>query len=217
MKLQYALDFLDADEALRHADMAARSGVHALEAGHVLIKVCGIEIVRELSRRFTGIEIVADMKTMDMAVDEVHAAAAAGADTVIVCGAASNGMIRQAVGAARDERVGLLVSLMGVTDRVRRARDLVANGVERIIAHRGIDDDFQWSDPEPRAELDGLLALSGAGIGLAGGINPSTLTQFPVASFERVIVGRGISAAADPGQALRSLVAQVEASSMART
>lgn len=209
MRLQYALDFLTADEALRMAGIAVESGVTCLEAGHVLIKACGVRILSDLRRRFGDIELVADMKTMDMGAEEVLLAAQAGADQVIVCAAASDGVIEAALGQAEKSEVGLLVSLMGVRRRVTRTTELMRLGVTKVIAHRGIDDTYTWSDPQARSDLYDLLDLGDVAVALAGGISAATVRGFTGLNLERVIVGRGITCADDPAAAARALVAAV--------
>lgn len=210
MVLQYAIDVLDGDEALKLAGIAVDAGVTCLEAGHVLIKACGIGIVRELRSRFAGLQLVADMKTMDMGADEVRIAAEAGADLVIVCAAASDGTVRAALRAAECARVQVLVSLMGVRDRIGRTRELAAIGVNRVIAHRGIDDEYVWSDPEHLADLHALLSMHGVRTGLAGGLSTGSIAAFAGLGFERIVVGRGITAARDPAAQVRELIAVVE-------
>src|SRR4051794_39838527 len=119
MRLQYAIDVFSRDDALRLAALAVEAGVRCLEAGHVLVKICGAGIISDLRREFgNAVEVVADMKTMDMGGDEVRVAAEAGADLVIVCGAASNGVVQAALNEASRQNVEILISLMGVRDRV---------------------------------------------------------------------------------------------------
>jgi 3-hexulose-6-phosphate synthase len=216
MRLQYAIDVLDGDEALALAATAVDAGVACVEVGHVLVKVCGVEIIREMRRRVDSVELVADMKTMDMGADEVRVAADAGADLVIVCAGASDGTIEAALSEGSRSGVQILVSLMGVRDRVRRAQELLKLGVDRIIAHRGIDDCYQWSEPLPFADVSALLELDGVRVALAGGLTSESVTEFAGLGFDRMIVGRGITAARDPSAAARSLVELVEGASSRR-
>jgi 3-keto-L-gulonate-6-phosphate decarboxylase len=206
MRVQYAIDTLSKSSALRSAELAVNAGVRCLEAGHVLVKAVGITIVRTLRAQFPNAEIVADMKTMDMGRDEVAVAGDAGADLVIVCAAASDGVLLAAQQEARSRGVGLLVSLMGVRDRVGRARALLDLGLTRVIAHRGIDDNFHWNDPGPRERLSELASLPGIELALAGGINARSLRDFRDVPLERVIVGRGITEASDPSYEIRALI-----------
>lgn len=210
MRLQYAIDVLDRGRALDLAAMAVDAGVTSVEAGHVLVKACGVGIVTDMRVRVGDVELIADMKTMDMGADEVRVAADAGADLVIVCGAASTGVVRSALTEGDRQGVEILVSLMGVRDRLRRTRELAQAGVTRVLAHRGIDDDYLWSDPAHLADLQELLRLDGMRVGLAGGLDPGSIATFAPYDFERIVVGRGITAAPDPATAIRRLLATVE-------
>lgn len=204
--IQYAIDVFTKEQALSSAAVATESGIRCLEAGHVLVKAAGIGIVTELRSRYPDAEIIADMKTMDMGRDEVAVAADAGAHLVIVCAAASDGVLLAAQKEARSRGVDLLVSLMGVKDRVARTRALLDLGLNRIIAHRGIDDDFHWSDPGPREQLSEIAALPGIELALAGGINARTVREFRDVAVERLIVGRGITDSSDPQAEVRALL-----------
>lgn len=216
MRIQYALDVLSRDEAMAMASVAVEQGVFCLEAGHVLVKVCGVMILEDLRRRFGAVELVADMKTMDMAADEVRIAAEAGADLVIVCAAASNGALSAALEQAERSHIAVLVSLMGVANRIQRTKELLALGVKRVIAHRGIDDNFAWADAQPAADLRALLELDGISLAVAGGVTAESVDAFVGRGFERVIVGRGISAAKDPSAAARAFVEAAVRDSVAR-
>ena len=112
--LQYAIDVIEQDHALWLARQALANGVQWLEAGHVLIKAAGVGVVSKLKSLSPEGVIVADMKTMDMGAEEVKLAAAAGADVVMVCGAASDGTIQAAVDAAGKSGVRITASLMGI-------------------------------------------------------------------------------------------------------
>lgn len=206
VQLQYAIDVVTREQALSSAALATASGIRSLEAGHVLVKAVGLEIVTELRARYPDVEIIADMKTMDMGREEVAVAAQAGANLVIICGAASDGVLLAAQKEARSRGVDLLISLMGVRDRLSRTRAVMDLGLNRIIAHRGIDDDFQWTDQEPREQLSQLAALPDIRLTLAGGITARILREFQDVPVERLIVGRGITEAPDPRSEIRSLL-----------
>lgn len=206
MQVQYAIDTFSINSALAAADTAVEAGINCLEAGHVLVKAVGIGIVGTLRKRFPEAEIVADMKTMDMGRDEVAIAGDAGADLVIVCAAASDGVLAAAHDEAKSRQMGLLVSLMGVRDRTGRAKAVLDLGLSRVIAHRGIDDAYHWTDPGPREELMELASLPDVRLALAGGINARSAAEFSGMPLERFIVGRGISDAADPASEIRALL-----------
>ena len=211
--LQYAIDVTDQEHALELARQAVANGVSWIEAGHVLIKAAGIEVVSNLKAlNPTGVT-VADMKTMDMGGEEVELAAKAGADLVMVCAAASDGTVRAAISAARRCRVQVTASLMGVRDKYERACEIDAMAPDFILAHKGIDEHFDWFDAEHSRMLKRMVADLKTPLGIAGGLNESNYPKLKGLGFAMVISGRGITEAPDPGVAAGRLV-QLVANSM---
>ena len=204
--LQYAIDVIEQERALWLARQALTNGVQWLEAGHVLIKAAGVGVISKLKSLHPEGIIVADMKTMDMGAEEVKLAAAAGADVVMVCGAASDGTIQAAVDAAGKFGVRITASLMGVRDQYCRAEQLDQLGVDYILAHRGIDDKFDWFDSDHTELLNRMVAEIKTPLAIGGGINESNYPSLKHMGFAIIISGRGITEAKDPGQAARRLL-----------
>jgi len=203
--LQYAIDVTNEKEALSLAHQAAANGVQWLEAGHVLIKAVGVQIVTKLKERHPQCVVIADMKTMDMGAEEAEVAARAGADLVMVCGAASDGVVEAAVSTARKHGVRITCSLMGVRDQFSRATQLDRMGVDFILAHRGIDDTFDWFSPDRMEVLKQLAANIKTPLAIGGGINEANFPLVKELGFSVIISGRGITEADDPGQAAKHL------------
>lgn len=212
--LQYAIDVTDEKRALWLAGQAVANGVKWLEAGHVLIKAVGIEIVANFKRLNPDGVVVADMKTMDMGAEEVALAAGAGADLVMVCGAASDGVVLAAVDTAKKSGIRVTASLMGIRDQYQRAAQLDVLGVDYILAHRGIDDKFNWFDPDRFQVLERMVAGINTPLAIGGGINESNYPLLMELGFAIIISGRGITDAADPGLAAQHLVELASNSSM---
>src|SRR5206468_7739027 len=120
--LQVALDFMHAKRAIQAAKEAVEGGADWIEAGTPLIKSEGVEVLRELRRTFPGRTLVADLKTMDTGAFEVEIAAKAGADVITVMGVTDDATIEEAVKAARRYGAKIMVDLMRVEDKPRRAR-----------------------------------------------------------------------------------------------
>mgnify|MGYP003783820519 CR=1 FL=1 len=83
-KLHYAIDVTTEDEALRLAEIAVGRGVHILEAGSLLVKAIGIEVVTAIKRAHPNSTVVADLKTMDGGYLEAELMAKAGATHIVV-------------------------------------------------------------------------------------------------------------------------------------
>lgn len=205
-RIQYPLDFFTRDEAMRMAALTVEAGVTCIEAGHLLIKILGVGIVTELREEFDGIDVVADMKTMDMGAEEVRVAADAGATEVIICAAAGDGAVAAAVAEADRRQVNLMCSLMGIRNRVDRSAQLAGLGVREVIAHRGFDDSFRWQEPEQWAELGKLLELPAPKVAVAGGLDIDAVRQLAKLDVGRIVVGTVINNADDPSAAARTVV-----------
>ncbi len=199
--LQLALDFVDLRRAFKVAEEALRGGVDWLEAGTPLIKSEGLNCVRELKRRFLGVPIVADMKTMDTGSIEVEAAAKAGADVVIIMGLADNSTVREAVEAARRVGAKIMVDLMNVNDMPSRAVELERLGVNYICVHVGIDQ--QMRGMKPLDVLKQVVDVVNVPVAVAGGINSETAAKAVEAGASIIIVGGAITKAENAEEAAR--------------
>jgi 3-hexulose-6-phosphate synthase/6-phospho-3-hexuloisomerase len=201
--LQLALDFFDLDRALEVAEEAVRGGVDWLEVGTPLIKSEGLNAVREFKRRFPGMVIAADMKTIDTGAAEVEAASKAGADVVIVLGVADDSTVREAVDAARRYGSKVMVDLLNVEDPVGRARRVEELGVDYVCVHIGIDQQMKGMDA-----LDVLSKVASqcrVPVAIAGGINSETAAKAVELGASVVIVGGAITKAEDAEEAARSI------------
>lgn len=204
-EVQVALDAPDLRDATLLAERLVEGGVRRVEAGHLLIKVAGLRAVVELRRAVEGAYLVADMKTMDTGADEVRAAAAAGADAVMVCAAASNATLEAAVSAGGEEGVDVLASSMGVREPLLRMRALVAIGdFSWLVLHKGIDEKFDWLDAEHGA-LSAAVAREIPRPAIGGSVGASNARRLAALGFGLLIVGRAVTAAPDPVGSAREL------------
>ncbi len=205
--IQVALDLLSIEDALTIAEEAVRGGADWLEAGTPLIKNHGMLAVRKLRARFPGCTIVADMKTIDTGDLEVEMAAKNGADVVAVLGIADDLTIKRAVNSARAHGVRIMADLLGVSDRVRRAEELEALGVDYLLLHTPKD------VQKVRMQRVNALAEEFRRIGervslplvAAGGITPETLPVLRDAGVEVFVVGSAIVKAKDVTATTREL------------
>jgi 3-hexulose-6-phosphate synthase/6-phospho-3-hexuloisomerase len=201
--LQLALDAMHLKRALEIAREAVGGGVDWIEAGTPLIKSEGMEAVRALKRAFPGKVIVADMKVMDTGAYEVEMAAKAGADVVHVLGAADDPTIEDAVRAGRKYGVKVCVDLIGVKDRIARAKQIAKMGVHHVCVHVSIDRQMHGIDPvENVREVASAVDVP---VAVAGGVNSETAAAVVGAGASIVIVGGAIIKAKDPAAAARSI------------
>ncbi|GKV71323.1 MULTISPECIES: 3-hexulose-6-phosphate synthase [Pseudarthrobacter] len=206
MKLQVAMDVLTVVAALDLAGKVAES-VDIIELGTPLIKNAGLSAVTAVKTAHPDKIIFADMKTMDAGELEADIAFNAGADLVSVLGSADDSTIAGAVKAATAHNKGVVVDLIGVADKVSRAKEARALGARFIEFHAGLDEQAL-----PGYNLNVLL---GAGeearvpFSVAGGVNLSTIGAVQRAGADVAVVGGSIYSAEDPALAAKELKAAI--------
>jgi 3-hexulose-6-phosphate synthase len=206
MKLQIAMDVLTVEDAL---ELAAKVAGHVdiIELGTPLIKAAGLSAVTAIKEAHPDKIVFADMKTMDAGELEADIAFKAGADLVSVLGSADDSTIAGAVKAAQAHSKGIVVDLIGVADKVSRAKEARAMGAEFIEFHAGLDEQAQ-----PGYDLIGLLTAGEEArvpFSVAGGVNLATINAVQRAGADVAVVGGGIYSAADPALAAKELRAAI--------
>ncbi|MCA1814622.1 MAG: orotidine 5'-phosphate decarboxylase [Halobacteriales archaeon] len=207
VKLQLALDLLNLHRALDIAREAVEGGADWVEAGTPLIKSEGLEAVRQLKRAFPGHVIVADMKVMDTGGFETEMAAKAGAGVVTILGASDDGTIREAVKAGQQYGCKVMVDLIGVHDKPRRAAEAEKLGAHLIGLHVGIDEQMRGLSPVQLVR--DVAKATRLPIAVAGGVTSETAAALVEAGAEVIIVGGAITKAKSPLQATKDIVQAV--------
>jgi len=202
-KLQVALDLLNDHRALAIAEQSVSGGADWIEAGTPLIKSEGMKVVRKLKEKFPDKTLVADMKTMDTGAFETEMAAKAGADVVCVLAAADDSTIIDALKSARKYGAKLMVDLIGVKDKEKRAKDLERIGIDYLCMHIGIDE--QMHGKNPIKLLSTLTKNTTIPMAVAGGINSETASEVVKAGASIVIVGGAITKAHDVKKATQQI------------
>jgi 3-hexulose-6-phosphate synthase/6-phospho-3-hexuloisomerase len=201
--IQLALDFVNLEPALRVAAEAAPTGIPWFEAGTPLIKSVGLDAVRRLRELVPHAVVVADMKVMDAGRVEVDTAKKAGADLVMVLGAATDATLRECVEAGRHLGVAIGCDLVGVADPVARARQAAAIGVDLVSVHVPIDQQMQGVEPFQTLEM--VARAVSIPVACAGGISAATAGRAVAAGARIVIVGGAITKAPDVRAAAESI------------
>ncbi|OGS46911.1 MAG: bifunctional hexulose-6-phosphate synthase/ribonuclease regulator [Elusimicrobia bacterium RIFOXYD2_FULL_34_15] len=189
--LQVALDFVDLKRALKLAEEAVAGGCDWLEAGTPLIKSDGLNVIRELRKKFPQIKIVADMKIADVGRLEVEIAAKAGANIVTVLGSSDDETIKEAISAGKNYGAEIMVDLLGVQDVVKRAKEVEKLGVNYIDVHIPIDEQMKG-----KISLDIIKKISSVvkiPVAIAGGINSENAADAVKAGASIIIVGGAIT------------------------
>lgn len=201
--LQVALDLLNENRAIRIAKDSIKGGADWVEAGTPLIKSEGMDIVRKLKDTFPDKTIVADMKTMDTGAFETEMASKAGADVIVILGAADDSTIKDGLKSARKYGSKIMVDLIGVKDKVKRAKQLEKFGIDYLCIHVGIDE--QMIGKNPLETLKSIVKNTNVPVAVAGGINSETATDMAKAGASIIIVGGAITKAKDVEKATRQI------------
>jgi len=206
MKLQVAMDVLTTEDALA---LAAKVAPHVdiIELGTPLIKAMGLAAVTAIKAAHPDKIVFADLKTMDAGELEADIAFTAGADLVTVLGTAGDSTIVGAVKAAKAHKKGIVVDLIGVADKVTRAREVTALGAQFVEMHAGLDE-----QAEPGFTLATLLnqgETAKVPFSLAGGVNLSTIASVQRAGATVAVAGGAIYGATDPAEAAKALRAAI--------
>ncbi|MBA3046268.1 MAG: DUF561 domain-containing protein [Candidatus Thermoplasmatota archaeon] len=205
---QVALDLVDTHRAVQIAREAVEGGIDWLEAGTPLIKSEGMEIIRRLKTEFPGNTIVADMKTLDVGGLEVEMATKSGAGVVCIMGMSENSCITEAVKSARQYGSKIMIDMMQVPDKAKRAKEVEALGADYICIHVSIDQ--QMVGGNPLADLKAVSGAVGIPVAVAGGINSETAPLAVENGASVIIIGGAITKAKNVTEAARNIVKSVE-------
>ncbi len=197
--LQIAMDYIALAPALAMAVKVAPE-VDIIEIGTPLCKAVGLDAIRAM-RELVGPDklILADFKSPDVGGLEAKMAFDAGADMMTVIGGAALATVGSALAVAKEEKKEMLMELTGVRDILARAREWRQIGVERMVYHRGWDEQAfsrQWVE-EDRTVIRQLIDM-GFKVTVTGGITKPLLAFFQSLPVSVVICGRGIRETPDP-------------------
>ena len=206
MKLQVAIDVLSTEAALELAGKVAEY-VDIIELGTPLVKSEGLSAITAIKDAHPDKIVFADLKTMDAGELEADIAFKAGADLVTVLGAADDSTIAGAVKAAKAHNKGVVVDLIGIEDKVSRAKEVRALGAKFVEMHAGLDEQAQ-----PGYDLNVLLNAGEEArvpFSVAGGVNLSTIAAVQRSGADVAVAGGAIYGADDPGVAAKELRAAI--------
>lgn len=201
-KLQVAIDLLTTADALALTNKVA-AHVDVIELGTPLIKNVGMTVISAVKAAHPDKEVLADLKTADAGFLEADLAFAAGADLVTVLGTAGDATIEGAVDAGRRHGKQVIADLIGVGDRVERAREVTKLGVAFVELHAGLDEQAQPGYTIHSLIEDGMTA--GVPFAVAGGITVDTIAAVRAAGAHVAVAGGAIYGAADPAAAAKAL------------
>ena len=199
-ELQIALDG-ELDAAL---DILAQAYafIDIAEVGTPLVFREGMNAVRQIRSAYPDLSVLADLKIMDAGEAEADIAFAAGAERVTVMALASDATITGALRSAERHGKQVMIDMMQVATPISRARQLLELGCDLLCLHTAHD--MQAAHGSPYVALAQMReSLPGARLAIAGGITLPSLERILPHEPQVIIVGSGITAAAQPGLVAR--------------
>jgi 3-hexulose-6-phosphate synthase len=204
MKLQIAIDMVDAEMALKMVEQI-HDVVDIVEVGTPMIVREGMLPVRLIKEKFPKVVVLADAKIVDGGDIESGDAFEAGADIVTVLGVAEDATIQAVVNTARKYGKQVMADMICVSDVGKRAAELDRMGVDYVCLHTALD--VQNTGKTPFDELSLVMAvLVNAKVAVAGGINMGTIPLTKSYQPEIVVAGGALTKAAN----LRAAVIEME-------
>lgn len=203
--LQIAMDYISIAPALAMAVKVADE-IDIIEIGTPLCKAAGLDAIRSMREICPDKLILADFKTPDVGGLEAKMAFDAGADMMTVIGGAPLATVQQALDEARRRGKEMLMELTGVRDIIARAKEWREMGVERMVYHRGWDEQDaarQWNEND-KDTIRQLLDM-GFKVTVTGGLNAELLPFFQDLPVSIVICGRSIRETPDPAASAREV------------
>jgi len=219
--LQIALDLVNTHRALQIAEEALRGGVDWIEAGTPLIKSEGMNVLRELHKKFPNKILVADMKTADGGSIEIEMAAKSGAKIVLMLGGSDNASVTEAVEAAEKYGVMLGCDTIDIPQErlVQRALELEELGVGMICSHVGVDQQVIYGG-EKTLDVARILKEKlnpTTWLAIAGGINSETAAKAREIGVDVIIVGGALYKSQNPEETARKIKEAITSATPVKT
>lgn len=203
MKLQLALDTCTVSEALSVLRNIGHL-IDIVEAGTPFVLRYGLDVVRQIKLEFPRLQVMADLKIMDAGDLESRMAFDSGADVVSVLAVADDATIRAAVDQANQQGKSILVDMIGTKNLDARVGELERLGAHCLCVHTAKDRQRQGPGPWHDLELVTRLVRNSK-VAVAGGIGLENMAQLLELKPDVIIVGSGITQAADPHRAAVAL------------
>lgn len=195
--LQVAFDLVDLSEVKRVLAALPDSDHLLIEVGTPLVKMLGIQVVREIRAVRPGAFVILDLKTLDTGNLEVRLAADAAADAVVISGLAPKKTLELSINEARKTGIYSIIDMLNVADPQAVLKDLSVLP-DVVELHRAIDNEnssHAW---------DNIPAIKAAAlpdrkllVAVAGGIRVDNMGQALAAGADVIVVGRAITRSKD--------------------
>ncbi len=205
--LQIALDLTDLDRAIDLALEAYALGFDIIEFGTPLIKLHGLNQLKDIKRSIPDALFLADLKIADTGRLEVDLVKNAGFDITTVLAVAGEEVVKEALEAGRDCDISVWIDLINIRDILGEVDRLSRLSPDIFILHVGID--VQRARGISAEQLENELIYvkkKGFRVAVAGGLNDQAVKKLIGLSPDILIVGGWITRSPDPVARMRKLV-----------
>ncbi len=192
--IQAALDLKTTQETLDILEKISDK-IDIIELGTPLIVSEGVEVIKEVKKRYEDKIVFSDIKIMDGGSIMADLVFEAGADMVSVLAAANDETIEDVVKTAKKYGKKVLIDMVAIKDIEKRAKELEWLNPDYICVHIGTDVQGKGINP-----VDEIKKLKDINIkkAAAGGINLNTFQGAVDSDIDNIIVGSAMYGAEDP-------------------
>ncbi|RYL89342.1 3-hexulose-6-phosphate synthase [Sporolactobacillus sp. THM7-4] len=200
MRLQVAIDRMPLNQA---EDIVKTIGSQAdiIEAGTSLIKDYGVGALAALKKAAPDVPLLGDIKTIDEGEYEFRQGYRSGADILTVMGASSLATIEKCCLVAKEMQKEVMIDLLECTSEKIQAISIFPQAI--YCLHTSVD---KGATADPNGDILTFRKQfpSIRRIAIAGGINLEAVRKMKETAPEIVIVGSGITKAADKLQSVQN-------------
>ena len=208
--LQVAFDLVDLAEVRRVLSALPDSDHLLIEVGTPLVKMLGIQVVKEIRAIRPGAFVILDLKTLDTGNLEVRLAADSTADAVVISGLAPKKTLELSINEAHKWGIYSIIDMLNVPDPLAVLKELSVLP-DVVELHRAIDNENSSHSWQNIAQMK-KLAKPGRNllVAVAGGIRVDTVSQALSAGADVIVVGRAITRSKDIRDMAEQFLAQLK-------
>ncbi len=196
MKLQVSFDITNLEKALEIAKKIVPF-IDIFEIGSILIHKHGIEAITKFKKEFPKITLLADIKIVDRAKQEVALFSNAGVNWITVMAGSGSSVIHSACIEAKKQGLKVMLDLLDAESLGQSAMEAKNLGVDALLFHQPFDQEGQQVLLDKWDMVKGNTTLP---IFVSAKINRNNISQILELYPDGIIIGKSIVDADDPAK-----------------